>query len=105
MIMNALLGTFVSAIDAEIALLEKERREQAYELLSGEREEKSTGTLYVFVLGDTLRLPEEAAGVLKINGRDVNAMIVSQEGNRIWLLLEIPRTSTGIYPVRTARGQ
>jgi hypothetical protein len=88
MSMNQLLGTFASAIDAEIALLEKESREQAYELLSGEREEKSTGTLYVFVLGDTLRLPEEAAGVLKVNGRDVNAMVVSQEGNRIWLLLE-----------------
>jgi len=86
--MKQLLAEFASAIDAEIALLEKESREQAYELLSGQREEKSTGTLYIFVLGDTLRFPEEAAGTLKVNGRDINAMVVSQEGNRIWLLLE-----------------
>jgi hypothetical protein len=86
--MKQLLSEFASAIDAEIALLEKESRDQVYELLSGRREEKSTGTLYVFVLGDTLRLPEEATGTLKVDGREINAMVVSQEGNRIWLLLE-----------------
>jgi hypothetical protein len=86
--MKQLLAEFASAIDAEIALLEKENRDQSYELLSGQREEKSTGTLYIFVLADTLRLPEEATGTLKVDGRDINAMVVSQEGNRIWLLLE-----------------
>ncbi len=86
--MRTLLDQFVSAIDAEIALLEKENRDQSYELLSGERDEKSTGGLYVFVLADALRLPEEASGTLKVDGRDISAMVYSQEGNRIWLLLE-----------------
>jgi hypothetical protein len=88
MTMKQLLDEFASAIDAEIALIEKENRDQSYELFSGQREEKSTGTLYIFVLSDTLRLPEEATGTLKIDGRNINAMVVSQEGNRIWLLLE-----------------
>ena len=82
------LSEFVSAIDAEIALIEKESRDQSYELLSGQREEKSTGTLYVFVLADTLRLPEDASGTLQFGGTEASAMVVAQEGNRIWLLLE-----------------
>ena len=86
--MKKLLSEFASAIDAEITLIEKEGHDQVYELLSGQREEKSTGTLYIFVLVDTLRLPEEATGTLKVDGREISAMVMSQEGNRIWLLLE-----------------
>src|SRR3990170_5589730 len=82
------LSEFVSAIDAEIALIEKETRDQSYELLSGQRDEKSTGTLYVFLLADALRLPEDASGTLQVSGTEVSAMVVAQEGNRIWLLLE-----------------
>lgn len=88
MSMKELLAEFASAIDAEIDLLEEENRDRAYELLSGQRDEKSTGTLYIFVLADALRLPEDASGTLKVDGRDISAMVVSQEGNRIWLLLE-----------------
>ncbi|HLC30745.1 MAG TPA: AAA domain-containing protein, partial [Dehalococcoidia bacterium] len=86
--MKTLLSQFMTALDAEIALVEKESRDQSYELLSGQLEEKSTGTLYVFVLADTLRLPEDASGILKVDSRDVSAMVVSQESNRVWLLLE-----------------
>src|SRR5687767_6992894 len=86
--MRELLGQFSKAIAAEIALIEKEGRDQTYELLSGQRDEKSTGTLFVFVLADALRLPEDASGTLKLDGRDISAMVVSVEGNRIWLLLE-----------------
>src|SRR3989304_3486688 len=85
---SSLLLSFISAIDAEIAEIEKAGREQTYELLSGQRDEKSTGTLYVFVLADALRLPEDASGTPKGEGRDIGAMVVSVEGNRIWLLLE-----------------
>ena len=88
--MKQLLSEFASAIDAEITILEKEGRDQVYELLSGRREEKSSGTLYVFVLADTLRLPEEATGTLKVDSREISATVMSQEGNRIWLLLESP---------------
>jgi len=86
--MRDLLASFASAIDAEIAEIEKSGRDQTYELLSGQRDERSTGTLYVFVLADPLRLPEDASGTLKVDGRDIGAMVVSVEGNRIWLLLE-----------------
>lgn len=86
--MRSLLAEFVSAIDAEIAVIEKDSRDQSYELLSGEREEKSTGALYVFVMADALRIPEDAAGTLKVGSLDIPAMVVAQEGNRVWLLLE-----------------
>src|SRR3990172_876281 len=86
--MRDLLAKFVTAIEAEIALIEKESRDQSYELLSGQRDEKSTGTLYVFVLADALRLPEDASGTLRVGSTDVSALVVAQEGNRIWLLLE-----------------
>ena len=86
--MRALLQEFVAALEAEIAFIEKESRDQTYELLSGQRDEGSGGQLYVFLLADALRVPEDAAGTIKIGGSDVRAMVVAQEGNRIWLLLE-----------------
>jgi len=86
--MRDLLAKFVTAIEAEIALIEKESRDQTYELLSGQRDEKSTGKLYVFLLADPLRLPEEAYGTLQADGKELSAMVVAQEGNRIWLLLD-----------------
>jgi AAA domain len=85
---NELLSQFLTAIDFEIALIEKETRDQSYELLSGQKDERATGSLFVFLLADPLRLPEDAAGTLKIEGRDVRAMVVAQEGNRIWLVVE-----------------
>ena len=88
MALKQLLAEFNSAIDAEIALLEKESGDQNYELLSGQREEKSTGALYIFLLSDALHFPEDASGTLRVDGREIRAMVVSQEGNRIWLLLE-----------------
>jgi len=97
--MKQLLSEFTSAIDAEITLLEKEGRDQVYELLSGQREEKSTGTLYIFVLADTLRLPEEATGTLRVDSREISATIISQEGNRVWLLLESPETLPEYIPL------
>ncbi len=86
--MHDFLSDCVSAIEAEITFIDKEGGEQSYELLSGQREEKATGALYVFVLADALRLPEDASGNLRVDGKDYRAMVVSQEGNRVWLLLE-----------------
>lgn len=86
--MRDLLSSFVTAIDAEIALIEKETRDQSFELLSGQRDEASAGGLYVFILADALNLPEDASGHLKVGGTELPAMVVAQEGNRIWLLLE-----------------
>src|SRR3990172_7559675 len=86
--MHNLLIRFATAIDAEISEIERAGREQTYELLSGHRDEKSTGTLYIFVLADALSLPEDAAGTLQFSATECSAMVVAQEGNRIWLLLE-----------------
>lgn len=89
---------FVAAIDAEIAFIESEGRDQTFKLLSGERDPSSSGLggVYVFVLADPLRLPEDAAGRLKVGDKQFQAMVVAQEGNRIWLLVEadeqLPRT-------------
>ena len=86
--MKSLLRTFVQAIDAEIAFIEKNDRDRSYELISGRKDEKSTGTLYVFILADPLRVPEDASGRLKAGHLDIPAMVAAQEGSRIWLLLE-----------------
>lgn len=86
--MRNLLSRFVTAIDAEIALIEKESRDQSFELLSGQRAEGSAGALYVFIMADALRLPEDASGQLKAGGAEFPAMVVAQEGNRIWVLVE-----------------
>jgi len=86
--MKSLLRTFVDAIDAEIAFIEKNDRDRSYELLSGRKDEKSTGTLYVFILADPLRVPEDASGLLKVAQLEIPAMVAAQEGSRIWLLLE-----------------
>jgi hypothetical protein len=78
----------VVSLGAEIDALEKEGGEKSYELFSGEREHTSTGSLYVFILTDSTRLPEDASGSLRAEGREFRAMVVSQEGNRLWLLVE-----------------
>jgi hypothetical protein len=86
--MKSLLRTFVEAIDAEIAFIEKNDRDRSYELISGRKDEKSTGTLYVFILADPLRVPEDASGLLRVGQLEIPAMVAAQEGSRIWLLLE-----------------
>lgn len=92
--MHSFLVDCVSAIEAEIAFIEKDGGKQSYDLVSGQREVKSTGALYIFLLADALRLPEDASGSLRVEGTDVSATVVSQEGSRVWLLLE----SVGALP-------
>ncbi|MCC6268872.1 MAG: AAA family ATPase [Dehalococcoidia bacterium] len=96
--MRAFLSDCVNAIDAEIAVIEKAAGEQSFELLSGQRDAKANGTLYVFQLADTLRLPEDASGKLRVDGKDLEAMVVSQEGARVWLLLEAPEALPAYIP-------
>lgn len=95
--MRNLVASFVTAIDAEIALIEKEGRDQSYELLSGRRDDRAAGLLYVFLLADPLRMPEDAAGVLQADGKEYPALVASQEGNRIWILLESSDTPPPIF--------
>jgi hypothetical protein len=79
---------FGAALDAEIAVIEKQSHDQTYELLAGQRDEKATGVLYIFLLADALRLPEDAAGTLRFGQLDVRASVVAQEGNKVWVLIE-----------------
>jgi len=96
--MKTLLRSFTDAIDAEIAFIEKNERDHSYQLVSGERDEKSTGTLYVFVLADPLKIPEDSSGVLRSGQIQVSAMVVAQEGNRIWLLLDSSHELPEYFP-------
>jgi AAA domain/PLD-like domain len=86
--MQSLLRSFIAAIDAEIAFVEKNDRDRSYQLVSGQKEEKSTGTLFVFLLVDPLRIPEDSSGMLRSGPTQIPAMVIAQEGNRIWLLLD-----------------
>ncbi len=83
-----LIHQFQQAIDYEISLIDKEGREQAYQLLSGERDPKSAGNLYIFFLAEGIVLPEEASGNFRFLDKDYSVFVVAQEANRVWLLLE-----------------
>ena len=96
--MRSLLGTFIQAVDAEIAFIEKNERDRTYELVSGHKDEKSTGTLYVFLLADPLRIPEDSSGVLKTGQIQIPAMVVAQEANRVWLLLDSSNELPEYFP-------
>jgi hypothetical protein len=82
------IARFIEALEAEIAILERQGRDRSYNLLSGQLDPKSTGGVYVFVLSDPMRLPEDASGRIRIGNEDLSAMVVAQEGNRIWVLIE-----------------
>jgi AAA domain len=86
---DRLLG-WIGALDEEIEFLTKESAEQAIALTSGTRDPSAAGPggLYVFLMADALRIPEDAAGTLRSVELEVPAMVVAHEGNRLSLLLE-----------------
>ncbi len=88
--MRAILDRFVEALDEEIQFLEKEGAHQDHVLTSGQRDGASShiGTQYIFLLADATRVPEDSSGVLMVGDRQFPAVVVAQEGNRIWLFLE-----------------
>lgn len=94
------ISKFIQGIDAEIAFLEKDEGDRTYDLVSGQRDERSTGPagIYIFVLTDPLRLPEDAGGSLRFGDREVQAMVVAQEGNRLWLMLEAAEPTPPFIP-------
>src|SRR5262249_10929821 len=81
---------WIGALDEEIEFLTRESADQALVLTSGTRDPSSTGPggVYVFLMADALRLPEDAAGTLRAENLEVPAMVVAHEGNRLSLLLE-----------------
>lgn len=88
--MKEVLNRFIAALNAEIDYVEKERADQSYELVSGQRDEHAIGeaSLYIFILADPSRLPEDAMGILQFGNQRLPVGIVSQEGNRLALRVE-----------------
>jgi len=88
--MKELIDRFVKAIEAEIEVLEEEGRDRTFHLRSGERVDGADGSggIYVFLLPDVMRLPEDAAGVLSIGEGEYPCLVTAQEGNRLWVLVE-----------------
>jgi hypothetical protein len=95
-----LIDGFIAGLRAEIALLEEEGRDQSFYLTSGTRDEHSAGPggVYVFLLSDPLRLPDDANGTLHVGDQQISALVVAQEGNRLWVLLESTEPLPGFIP-------
>jgi hypothetical protein len=98
--MKALLERFVAAIDAEIELLERDGRDRAFELRSGERASgpEGQGGVYIFLLPDPLRLPEDSTGLLAITEGEFPCVVTAQEGNRLWILIETAEVLPPVIP-------
>jgi len=79
---DALAAWFAEAVRAELAELEQTGSDQRYELLSGQHL-KSLYPIYRFMLADKARVPEDASGMIEVEGRRFNATVVAQEGGRI----------------------
>jgi hypothetical protein len=87
---RALARWFGEAVRAEIAELDKKGGEQRYELQAGQcvTPEKSQYTIYRFVLADSTLVPEDASGILDVEGRQFKATVVAQESNCLDVQLE-----------------
>jgi hypothetical protein len=98
--MKDLIDRFVKAIDAEIEMVEEDGRDRTFELRSGERTDGAGGSggIYVFLLPDAMRLPEDAAGVLSIGAEQYPCLVTAQEGNRLWILVETTDSLPPLVP-------
>ncbi len=88
---------FSEAVRSEIAELEKDGGAQRYEVLSGRllsRLPPGNKAIYVFIMADGTRLPEDAAGRLKAGEEEYPATVVAHDANQIQLLVE----SRGLPP-------
>jgi len=85
-----LAAWFQGGVEAEIAQLEKAGGSQNYELLSGRRLEVTgpAEAIYQFIIADGTRIPEDAEGRLKALGTEFRASVISQQANRVQVLLE-----------------
>lgn len=97
--MRDLLARFVDALDHEIAEVERDSRSQTFELVSGRRDQAATGLLYIFLLSDVLRLPDDASGSLELPSGRHQAFVVAVEGNRIWIHVETISELPDFIPV------
>lgn len=87
---SQLASWFAEAVQAEITALEKDGREQKFELLSGKLVEKPghLQAVFQFFVADGTRLPEDSSGRLKTGDDEFVASVIGQEANRVTLLVE-----------------
>lgn len=85
-----LANWFLEGVRAELQALEKKGGAQHYEVHSGKLIESRGANqgIFVFLLADGTRLPEDATGRLKSEDREYSASIIGQQGNIIHLSLE-----------------
>jgi len=86
----SLAAWFAEAVRAEIAVLERKRQGQTYELLAG----RLLGTIsrtegvFRFTMADPSRIPDESAGLLKTGANEYPASVDEQHDNVIVLRLQ-----------------
>lgn len=85
----ALSAWLREGVNAEVEALERKGSMQRFELLTGTKlSDAGPGeAIYQFLLADGTRVPEDADGQLHALGREFSATVLSQQGNRIQLLV------------------
>lgn len=86
----ALARWFAEGVRDELAALEKDAKNQRFEVLSG-RLLEGIGpgeAIFEFILADPSRLPEDATGRLKTQSDEYTAQVIGQLDNRIQLRLQ-----------------
>ncbi|MCX5827119.1 MAG: AAA domain-containing protein [Deltaproteobacteria bacterium] len=86
----ALALWFAEGVRSELSALEKDGKGQSYELLSGKLIQRigNTKAVYLFIIADGTRIPEDATGKLKTGNEEYAATVISQQANRIEVCIE-----------------
>lgn len=95
----ALASWFAEGVRSELAALEKDGNGQSYELLSGKLIQSigPAKAIYLFIIADGTRIPEDATGKLKTGSEEYTATVISQQTNRIDLCIEGTPLPPGIH--------
>lgn len=88
--MAALAKWFAEGVHAELQALERKGGTQVYEVHSGRLIEPKGPNqgIFVFLIADGTRIPEDAAGRLKSEDSEFTASVIGQRGNIIHLHIE-----------------
>ena len=86
-------------VRSELAALEKDGIGQSYELLSGKLIQSigPAKAIYVFIIADGTRIPEDTTGKLKTGSEEYTATVLRQQTNRIDLSIEGSPLPPGIH--------
>lgn len=95
----ALALWFAEGVRSELSALEKDGKGQSYELLSGKLIQRigHAKAVYLFIIADGTRIPEDATGKLKTGSEEYTATVISQQANRIDVCIEGTPLPPGIH--------